>query len=92
MPEVTSMSPQSKRVTVDVEEKKIDEFSLGDEVEIKVRGKVVELNARREFSFGPNKEDKDVDPPSITVERSKVTIDLTESNQFSELAEEEDGD
>lgn len=93
MPEVGGMStPQAKRISFDVEQAKIDELSLGDEVEVKIRGKIVKLSAQRVFEFGPKKSDKDVDPPSVEIERSSVSIDKVEDNVFTELDNEaEDG-
>lgn len=69
---------------------KLEDFSLGDVVEAKVKGKIIELQAPRTIEFGPD--DKEKLPPAIGIEvigNSKVAL---ADNEFAKLSQDEDDD
>ena len=85
MPEV-AMS-RERTMNVDLSQGDLDELSIGDEVEVRVRGEVKSLSAGR-----PPEGDFDGFPPDMTVKVTSTRVRKREENEFSRLARDDDED
>ncbi len=83
--------PHLNTITLDVTKKEVESLKVGAKFEATVRGKIVELEAEREFDaveIGGKKDKKQTFPATARIELSSVKV--TQPNKFSALVEDDD--
>lgn len=79
--------PRQMTVRLDTKDEVVTGLTVGDEAEVRIQGKIVELSMSRELDFGPD--DTETIPAELVIEPSSVKVTMKESNAFAELAEDE---
>ena len=70
--------------------KQLKELSVGEEVEFLVRGKVVGINQRQRTAYDDSK--RTINSGDVDLENYSVELVENESNEFSQLAEEDENE